>query len=378
MSDERVRRLAVLAEQEVADGMTSALVVLVARRGVIVLHEAFGRLRPDDDAPLPWNAIYPLASLTKPITATVVMTLVEEGLLGLNRPVAEYVPEFASEGKEGKGAVMVHQLLTHTSGLTDQEIRAHGERLGLVAPVEPGRIDFPPIETQLRIACEAPLSRPPGLEMSYSNYGYQLLGEIVRRVSGKPLADLAAERIFEPLGMCDTSFGVPETRSQRFVQRPASAPHAEMLNSREHQGVRAAAGGASSTAMDVGVFGRMFLNRGRYGEECILSPAAVAEMTRNQIPGIGARFMQEVFPEGSWGLGWSVSGTTKRVWRDGSLHSGQKFSHGGLGGVYLWVDPVQELVGVYFSTTLDLLPSGFPKSNRDLFMNVASAAIVDP
>ena len=378
MSTERVRRLATLAEQAVTDGMTSALVVLVARRGVIVVHEALGHLRPDDATPLPRDAIYPIMSITKPIVATAVMTLVEDGLLGLNRPVAEYIPEFAGAGNEAKGAVMVHHLLTHTSGLTNEDVRAHGARLGLAAPLAPGEVDFPPVDVQLRMACEAPLSRAPGVEMSYCNQGYELLGEIVRRVGGCPLGEFAAERIFEPLGMGDTSFGVPQSRSHRFVQLPAVAPHAEALNDRNLQERQVAAGGVTSTALDLAIFGQMFLNRGRYGDTRILGPAAVTEMTRNQIPGTPARFLQEVFPEAAWGLGWNVSHPMKRAPYSGALHSGQQISHQGLGGVYLWIDPAQELVGVYFSTVLDRLPNGFARSNRDLFMSAASAAIVDP
>src|SRR5215467_7971689 len=108
MSARRVRHVGQLAAGWVAQGITSALVVLVARRGVIVLHEAFGRLTPDDDAPpLPPDAIYPIASITKPITATAVMILVEDGLIGLNRPVAEYIPDFVGEGKD---RIMVYHL----------------------------------------------------------------------------------------------------------------------------------------------------------------------------------------------------------------------------------------------------------------------------
>src|SRR5438128_8658029 len=110
MSAQRVRHVAALAEGWVAEGVTPALVVLVARRGVIVLHEAFGRLTPDPDSPpLQRDSIYPLTSITKPITATAAMILMEEGLLGLSRPVSEYIPEFTGEGKD---AVMVHHLVT--------------------------------------------------------------------------------------------------------------------------------------------------------------------------------------------------------------------------------------------------------------------------
>src|SRR5260370_38881942 len=119
----RVQHIRRLGAEWVERGQAAALTMLVARRGVVVLHEADGRLGPEADAPaLPLNAVYPLASTTKPITATSVMCLVEDGLLGLNRPVHEYVPEFTGDGKD---AVMVHHLLTHTSGITPESLGEH-------------------------------------------------------------------------------------------------------------------------------------------------------------------------------------------------------------------------------------------------------------
>jgi CubicO group peptidase (beta-lactamase class C family) len=112
----RVQHIRRLGAEWVGRGQAAALTMLVARRGVVVLHEAYGWLGPGPDTPpLPLDAVYPLASVTKPITATCALCLVDDGLLGLNRPVQEYVPEFTGDGKD---AVMVHHLLTHTSGIT--------------------------------------------------------------------------------------------------------------------------------------------------------------------------------------------------------------------------------------------------------------------
>jgi len=200
MSARRVRHVGQLAAGWVAQGITSALVILVARRGVVVLHEACGRLTPDDDAPpVTRDTIYPLSSITKPITATAAMLLVEDGLLGLQRPVAEYLPEFRGEGKQ---AVMVHHLLTHTAGLRDDDVNAHAaQKRGVVAIPPPEATQHPGINEYLFLRYDAPLWKPPGVEMFYCSYGYMLLGEIVRRVSGQALADFARTRIFEPLHM---------------------------------------------------------------------------------------------------------------------------------------------------------------------------------
>jgi CubicO group peptidase (beta-lactamase class C family) len=122
MVPERIEYIRALARSWIADGTTPSLVVLVARRGVIVLHEAFGRLRPDpDQAPLRTDSLFPLRSLVKPIIATAAMLLVEEGLLGLNRPVRDYLPELSGAGSD---EVLVHHLLTHTSGYDDTDLDA--------------------------------------------------------------------------------------------------------------------------------------------------------------------------------------------------------------------------------------------------------------
>ncbi len=122
MSSARLHRVAQLAGSWVAQGMTPALVVLIARRGIIVLHEAFGRLDPASDSSLPLDAVFPLGLITKAISAATTLALVEDGILGLNRAITDYLPELVGEGKE---AVMVHHLMTHTSGFRDEEVAEH-------------------------------------------------------------------------------------------------------------------------------------------------------------------------------------------------------------------------------------------------------------
>jgi len=126
MSPDRVQRVAELARAWVETGITPALAIVVARRGVVVLNKAYGRLTPEQNSPpLQKDTLFPLSSLTKTITATAAMILVEDGLLGLNRPVRWYIPEFMGEGSD---AVMVHHLLTHTSGLTEEDVVAHARK----------------------------------------------------------------------------------------------------------------------------------------------------------------------------------------------------------------------------------------------------------
>jgi serine-type D-Ala-D-Ala carboxypeptidase len=368
--------------------------VLVARRGVIVLHEAFGVLTAEPDAPpLQRDTIFPIASVTKPVTATCVMILVEDGLLGLNRPVAEYIPEFVGEGKE---VVTVYHLLTGTSGLTDEAMWAHAQakdEAGMAVPPAEST-QHPMIAEWLHYSCDLPLTRSPGVEMSYGNYSVELLGEIVRRVSGQSLDAFARERLFAPLGMHDTWYSVPHEVNHRIVKRPATAPAgtedrwrgdlpaylkkvvSNGFDCLEFQEMPLACAGIYSTLHDMALFGQMFLNQGGYGDVDILSPVTVREMTRNQVPGIGAQAGDVYFPESTWGLGWNLCGN-KRTRDEGTLRSPETFSFSGSGGIQFWIDPVQELVGVYFSVVVELDGKGHPIWPVDLFMNAVTAAVVD-
>jgi CubicO group peptidase (beta-lactamase class C family) len=285
---------------------------------------------------------------------------------------------------------MVHHLLTHTSGLNDGEADAYAEkRKGTVEIPPPDETQHPGINEYLFLRYDTPLSKTPGTEMSYCNLSYMLVGEIVRRVSGRPLNDFARERIFEPLGMKDTWYVVPDSVKHKIIKRSNDAPYGVWLNSQGLQERPSAAAGAFSTAKDMAIFGQMFLNRGIYGDARILSTASVAEMTRNQIPGVGAQYGNQFFPEASWGLGWSIRGIKKSIGYGETLQSSRAFSHGGAGGVFLWVDPAYEIVGVYFSVTS---PGGIPKGvdikspffgdaelmgRVDMLINAVTAAVMD-
>ncbi len=371
MSGQRLGNITKIARQWVNRGDLQALVVLAARRGTIVLHEAFGRLTPGPESPpVAKDSIFPMASISKVITATAVMTLVEEGRVGLNRRVAEYLPEFSGEGKD---AVLVRHLLTHTSGLRDEALDPYAEaRKGTIEIPADDPTQAPLLGESLALRWDAPLWKSPGEEMSYAGYNYRLLHEIVRRVSRQSLDDFATARIFEPLGIKDTHYGVTKSLEHRLVRRPPDALGADAEPAwRTGWG----SGGAFSTALEMAVFGQMFLNQGRYGEATILSPAAIAAMTRNQVPGLQARIVGEFFPEASWGLGWSIHGR-KTGWC-GALHSPEAFEHWGSGGTYLWADPVYEVVGVYFSVIP--VPEGHPRfaELQDLFTDAVTAAVLD-
>jgi len=381
VSPSSVQQIIKRAAGWVEDGIHNALVILAARRGIVFLHEAFGRLSPKADSPrLPSDAIFPIASISKPITATAAMILVEDGLLGLNRPVREFIPEFEGEGKE---QVMVHHLLTHTAGIDDEATWAIIKEKEEASVDVPAREEtqHPTVHRDLYYGVDVPLARKPGIEMSYSNYGYRLLGEIIRRVSGQSLDSFASERIFKPLGMENTWYSVPEGVKHRIIQRPPDAPYPEYND--EMQENPSASSGVYSTALDMAVLGQMFLNQGCYGEARILSPVTVAAMTRNQIPGINARYLEYIFPEASWGLGWSINAEFKGEVYGEALLSSSSYLHTGGTGALLWIDPLWDIVGVYFSGLLNTLEVVSPTIGErknwcaDLFMNMVTASSDD-
>jgi CubicO group peptidase (beta-lactamase class C family) len=380
MSPERIDNLRRLCASWIEDGTHLSLVALVARHGVIVLNEAWGRHGPEADAPpLRTDAIFPLASMSKVIAATCAMRLVEDGLLGLNRPVQEYIPEFQGEGKQH---VLVHHLLTHTSGLREADfaprIQEETAPLRRALDERPGSseedADFDPIVAKiLDVVGGSPLSYPPGQTMSYTpRVGYALLCEVLQRLSGESIARFAQERIFLPLGMDDTTYRINDAERGRLVRRQ---PHALFDGFTASLGQRVAGyGSATSTALDIAKLGQMYLNLGEYAGTRVLSLPTVREMTRNQVPGIPAEYMGRRVTEASWGYGWGIMGSEKWAGTP-SLLSAQTFWHTGGSGVALYVDPRDHLICVYFPVA-----NGGPfdmARREDLFANAAVAAIED-
>jgi len=371
MSGERIAALHGLADRLFADRVTPAQAYVTARRGIIIAQRAVGQLTPEPDSPsLEENALFPLCSMTKVYTAAAIMILVEQGLIGLNRPVADYIPEFQGEGKE---EVRLHHLLTHTSGIRPEDLWEHMEKAASTADIPPCEENQNPhAHRNIFLGCSVPLARKPGEVMAYLGFGYELLGDIIRRVSGLSYPEFMSRHILEPLGMNDTYFNVPLSERHRIVRRAPEDACAEWLERDSCIESESAAGGLYSTAMDAAIFAQMFLNQGEYGGVRILSPVSVREMTRNHIPGVASEYRNEYFPEAYWGYGWGINGTKKD---GGDLFSAEAYSHWGAAGVFFVVDPVYELVSVYFTVERDL-QKPFKNMYTDYFNNVLLSAIV--
>ena len=347
VSPERIQRVKDLCASWEADGSTPALIALVARHGIIFLFESWGKLGPDPKSPpVLLDSIFGVASVSKPVTATVVMILVERGQLGINQPVQKYIPEFQGDGFE---KVTVRHLLTHTSGL-------------------PYRSDiFNNSDTPFADLERTGLRLSPGQEMRYSNVGYDVLGEVVKRVSKQPFHEFSRQNIFEPLGMKDATFVHPGKAGERCIQ---PRPGTKFDWPDEVQGTTSPSGSLCATAMDMAIFGQTFLNNGTYGNCHLLSPATVAAMTRNQIPGIPREFFQGIAPAPHCGFGWKMI-SEFRVPGTPGLLSPQSYGHTGASGAIVWVDPKYDLVGVLFNTYIgELWP-------MDIFIDAIMGSITD-
>ena len=308
------------------------------------------------------DTIFDLASLTKVIaTAPSVMALVEDGTIRLRDRVARFVPGFERHGKE---AVTIEHLLTHVSGLR---------------PDLPLEEEFEGTGEGLRRVLDERLEAPPGEAFIYSDLNFILLGEIVRRASGQPLEVFAAQRLFAPLGMRDTSFRPDAARAARIAPTeactplgwPCSGPGGVMLRGTVHDPTARRMGGVAGhaglfgTADDLARFGRMLLDGGRASSgSAVLSPLAVARMTRPSTP---AR-LGEVR-----GLGWDID--SRYSSNRGDLFSPRSFGHTGFTGTSIWIDPETRTVVVFLSSRVHPDGGGNVVRLRGLVATLAAAAV---
>ena len=310
-----------LLESEVRQGLGAAS-ILIARRGTIVLHKGFGRLSPESGAPLVEpDSVYIVASITKPVTATALMMLVERGKVSLSDPVSTYLPEFTG-GERNK--VRVLDLLAHTSGLPDMlpentELRrAHA-----------------PLSEFVKRSYTTPLLFTPGTAFRYQSMGVLLAAEIVAKISGMPLREFERKEIFEPLGMRHSALGLGGMRIADTVQVQDSGEASWNSNSEYWRNMGHPWGGMHTTTMDLSILLQTFLNGGGYSGKRILSPLAVKAMTRNQNAHLNA----------PWGLGWALGRST--AWNEfGDLVSPSTFGHAGASGTVEWADPETQLLCV--------------------------------
>ncbi len=375
---ERIELIRQRGAQWAEQSNTQGLVLLVARNGVICLEEAWGDLTGEPDSP-PMNtdSIFMLASLAKPVTAAAAMILVEDGLLGLTRPLNYYIPELRGEGSE---EVLVQHLLTHTAGYGDERAIAHATDYimsGQELPPCPEQLALP-IHQQLEAYYTMPVEPGPGTLMVYGIAHYVLLGEVIRRISGMKFEDFVRTRLFEPLGMRDSAFGYDDSMQPRFAEMDLTNLVDDVELAKQYTFFAPnAGGGLFGTVGDYARFAQMLANGGTLDGQRILGRAAVGQMMRNQIPGIPVDFAGREY-RGNWGYGLMLFDEQGWPWFHGGLLAAGCVSHSGVGGPSFWVDREQGVVGVYFVTCLDLdANTGDLRWDFDLFQNLVTAAVID-
>jgi CubicO group peptidase (beta-lactamase class C family) len=356
----RLQRAYDLLEHWVETDKVPAAGLCVGRKGRLVEPRVFGRQRPESGSPpIRKDALFLIASITKPVTVTAAMLLVERGLLSLEDRVADYVPAFAAHGKQ---AVEVRHLMTHTSGLPD-----------MVADNVALRKAHKPLAAFVEAICQEPLLFAPGTKVSYQSCGTAMLGEIVHQVSGKTLPEFLRGNIFEPLGMTDTSLGWDPDKKERIAAvrvAPELVKEDWNWNSAYWLGFGAPWGGLITSPGDLARFCQMMLDGGKLGEVRILSPATVRTITSNQLATL-PQVPEEERRCRPWGLGWRLNWPGHSA-NFGDLLGLRTYGHWGATGTVTWIDPETESFLVLFTTQ--------PQEPEGRFLarvsNVVAAALV--
>jgi CubicO group peptidase (beta-lactamase class C family) len=382
-----------LAQKYLEPGLLPHAQLLVARDGVPVHFSSQGAARADG-APLRDDAIFRIASMTKPITSVAFMMLMEEGRVALDTPVGDVLPELAETGVyEGGGAgspfrtrlperpMLMLDLLRHTSGLTyDFQYRSNVDAAYRDLKLQTMR----PTRTLDDFASalgEVPLEFSPGEAWNYS-VSTDMVGLVVERVSGMAFADFLQSRIFSPLGMADTAFQVPPEKWDRFTDAWVLHPkkgrilydRAADSNWLEPPLLAGGGGGLVSTTADYHRFCRMLLGGGVLDGVRILGRKTIGLMTRNHLPG-GAdlqtlsrsMFSEAIYAGQGFGLGFAVNLDPARSMVPGSAG---EYYWGGIFSTYFFIDPV-ERVSMIFMT--QLMPSSSYPIRRQLKTMVYAA-----
>ena len=386
----RLRRIDAAMEEFVDQGKMAGAVTLVLRYGRVAQQGVYGWADKEAGIRMTADAMFRIASQTKAITSVAVMTLIEEGKLGLGDRVSSYLPSFvtstvATRSDTGRviaparRAITIRDLLTHTAGIsygTDPQVAPLYEAKGLGPAAGYGwytaNKDEPICETMDRLGT-LPFVAQPGEAFVYG-YNTDILGCVIERVSGMPLDRFFEARIFRPLGMTDTYFFVPKEKGSRLVAVHRVDESGKLIRAdtgARGQGHyldgprRSFAGGAGlvSTARDYGRFLEMLRRGGDLGGARILSPTTVALMTTNQV---GTLF-------GADGLGFGLGfQTTERDGGGGSPKAKGSFGWGGAYQTSYAVDPANGLVMVLMTQHLPNAP--FPSGDR--FTNLIYQALV--
>jgi CubicO group peptidase (beta-lactamase class C family) len=366
--------------------------MMIARKGKLVHASALGVRDPRGPDPMRTDTIFRIYSMTKPIVSVAAMMLVEDGTLQLTDPVARWLPAFKDVKVSTSGgdvpaqrAMSVQDLLRHTAGLPYGELTQNAavkEALARAGLFKPGVIDFDVRDMtagdQVERLARIPLLYQPGTTWEYS-LASDVLGRVVEAASGKRLGDFLGERVFKPLRMPDTAFGVPETKLARlaepFDKDPLAGAPIRLIDVSKEPGNDSGGAGGVGTAADYLRFAQMLANGGTLDGQRVLSRSTVRLMTSDHL---GSRIPLAATPGGAvlggstytFGLGFAVRPSDGIAPIPGSAGD---FYWGGYAGTLFWVDPKEQLVAVFMAQSAGALRV----YHRNLFRQLVYQAIAD-
>ena len=365
MSSARLERINLWLDELVETKQAAGFVTLVSRHGKVVHHRATGTKGMEAADAMPLDALFDIASMTKPITAAAALTLLEEGRFTLAEPVSKHLPEFAdpmvaadSAGLvPAKRTMTIRHLFTHTSGVRDPRGRAE-------------TYAFPTMDAYMKEFSQLPLQAEPGTRWIYGD-SLDVLGYLVERLSGQGLDEFLQERVFDPLGMAETHYWPPASKQDRRAllvvdgKDDPSRVSREPAEAGKAKTFVAGASGLHTTAADYWRFCQMLLNGGALHNTRILGPRTVSWMAQNHLergtdfrPGLG------------YGLGVAV--VTDQAKLDYPYSEGSYY-WGGSQGTVFWIDPREQLIGILM---VQVRPGGTLKL-REKFAALVYSAILN-
>ncbi|WP_418604090.1 serine hydrolase domain-containing protein [Hwangdonia sp.] len=391
MSEFRLSYIGTMLNQAVSDDVIPGAVALVSRHGKIVYHKAFGMADNAAERALQQSDIFRIASQSKAITSTAVMMLWEEGKFNLDDPISKYIPEFKDEQiletfnesdssyttKPTEKQITIRHLLTHTSGLGygvidgDRRFKKLYNKAGIIDLFTTENIS---IEDNIKKLAKLPLHHNPGEKFTYSE-GLDVLGYFIEIVSGMPFDAFLKTRIFEPLGMHDTQFYLPESKYNRLVtvqtkedDKWIKYPITFYDTDYPIKGAKrffSGGAGLSSTAKDYAAFLQMYLNHGTLNGNRLLSRTTVETILTNQIPYISEDI------KAVHGLAFGL--VDKKGHDLGGNGSEGTFVWGGYFNTTYFADPKEEIIGVLLKQTQRI--KGDDTSNK--FRKLVMQAVAD-
>lgn len=328
-------------------GFISGNIILVGNNEGIGVLETVGTQGPNQTTPMNDQTIFRIYSMTKPIVSVATMSMVEDGLISIDDPVSKYIPEFGNmkvlneetgEVTPAQNVMTVQDLLTHESGLIYGIFDPESELGKQYFAAGSLRFDITALELAKNLAA-LPLRFEPGTKWNYSR-STDVLGAVIEVAAGKPLDALLKERIFDPLGMDETTFYVDASKADRI----ANPIHGEMEDTLDVRPMLSGGGGLSSTTEDYVRFANMLLNGGEYNGERIISQATLDSMNQKFIGDDVDRSAFFFGPRGDWGLGFHLQ-PIPGADNDGPFNFGWQ----GVGGTVFIVDPTNDFFMIYMA-----------------------------